>query len=94
MSVPELQARLDEVSADIDRQKEVLRKLECSKSGLQSQINAVHDPVAKLPLEISSEIFILCLPFPPKPGGRHPPMLFLSICHAWKDIALSTPALW
>ncbi|KAJ7102813.1 hypothetical protein C8R44DRAFT_347035 [Mycena epipterygia] len=55
---------------------------------------AILDPVARLPLEISSEIFIRCLPPLPKPGAFQVPMLFLNICNAWTDIALSTPALW
>ncbi|KAJ7678787.1 hypothetical protein B0H17DRAFT_1235131 [Mycena rosella] len=96
MSVQELQARINDVSVDIDRQKEVLKKLEHSKSALQRQLNAVRDPVSRLPPEISSEIFIQCLPSTsnPHPGARDIPMLFLNICNAWTDIALSTPALW
>ncbi|KAJ7472172.1 hypothetical protein FB451DRAFT_1559305 [Mycena latifolia] len=95
MSVQELQARISEVSADIDRQKEVLTKLEKSKTALQRQLNAVRDPVARLPLEISSEIFVQCLPpITPRPGARHVPMLLLNICSAWTEIALSTSALW
>ncbi|KAJ7657495.1 hypothetical protein B0H17DRAFT_1213535 [Mycena rosella] len=93
MSVQELQARIDVVSADIDRQKQLLKKLERSKSALQRQLNAVRDPVSRLPLEISSEIFIHCLPSTsnPQPGAREIPMLFLNICNAWSDIALSNP---
>ncbi|KAJ7680112.1 hypothetical protein B0H17DRAFT_1182130 [Mycena rosella] len=96
MSIQELHARINDVSADIDRQKEVLKKLEHSKSALQRQLNAIRDPVSRLPLEISSEIFIQCLPSTsnPQPGAPDIPMLFLNICNAWTDIALSTPALW
>ncbi|KAJ7680106.1 hypothetical protein B0H17DRAFT_1076918, partial [Mycena rosella] len=63
------------------RQKEVLRTLELSK-------------LARLPLEISSEIFIQCLSIRPKPGARHAPMVLANICTSWEDIALSTPSLW
>ncbi|KAJ7472173.1 hypothetical protein FB451DRAFT_976011, partial [Mycena latifolia] len=52
------------------------------------------DTAARLPLEISSEIFILCLPSRPVPGGLHVSMLLLDICNAWTDITLSTPGLW
>lgn len=56
--------------------------------------NAVRDPVAKLPLELSSKIFIHCLPLRSEPCFRHVPMLLLNVCRTWSDVALSTPALW
>ncbi|KAJ7657497.1 hypothetical protein B0H17DRAFT_1337866 [Mycena rosella] len=95
MSVKELQTRIEDVSADIDRQKQVLTKLERSRSALQRQLNAIRDPVSRLPLEISSEIFMRCLSSSnAQLGALVIPILFLNICNAWTDIALSTPALW
>ncbi|KAJ7472176.1 hypothetical protein FB451DRAFT_1036811, partial [Mycena latifolia] len=94
MSVTALQARIDQLSADIVRQKELLKALEHNRSAAQRQLNALLDPVARLPLEISSEIFILCLPSRPVPGSLKMPMLLLDICNTWTAIALSTPALW
>ncbi|KAJ7102807.1 hypothetical protein C8R44DRAFT_859037 [Mycena epipterygia] len=94
MSIKQLQARIEQLSVDIDRQKEVLKQLECSKSDIQRELNGILDPVARLPLEISSEIFIQCLPLRPEPGAFHAPTLFLNICNAWTDIALATSALW
>ncbi|KAF8201366.1 hypothetical protein K438DRAFT_1717105 [Mycena galopus ATCC 62051] len=97
MSVQELQALITKLSVEIDLQKEVLQQLERSKSAAQRQLNGIHDPVARLPLEISSEIFVQCLP----PGhlklnahSARAPMLLLNVCSTWSDIALSTPALW
>ncbi|KAJ7016647.1 hypothetical protein C8F04DRAFT_1341554 [Mycena alexandri] len=98
MSAEELQARIDAVSADIEKQKEVLKQLERDKSSLQRQLNNIHDPVARLPLEISSEIFLHCLPF----GHFHEyqsqvhaaPILLLNVCNTWSDIVLPTPELW
>ncbi|KAJ7649882.1 hypothetical protein FB45DRAFT_886268, partial [Roridomyces roridus] len=57
-------------------------------------LNAVRDPVSKLPLELSSNIFIHCLPSIPEACAKEAPMLLLNICTAWTTIALSTPALW
>ncbi|KAK7022331.1 hypothetical protein R3P38DRAFT_1116629 [Favolaschia claudopus] len=57
-------------------------------------LNSVVDPIAHLPLEISSEIFILCLPERPEVKPTLSPLLFLQICRSWRDIALSTPSLW
>ncbi|KAJ6525081.1 hypothetical protein DFH09DRAFT_1286250 [Mycena vulgaris] len=94
MSVAVLQAHIEEVSTEIERQKEVLQKLEHKKSALKRQLNDVRDPVARLPLEISSENFTLCLPSDPELGARHVPILFLNICSAWAEIFIATPVLW
>ncbi|KAJ7748801.1 hypothetical protein DFH07DRAFT_1035568, partial [Mycena maculata] len=94
MSVQELEARLEKISADIDLQRELLKKLENSKILVQRQLNAVRDPVARLPLEISSEIFIQSLSPRPEPGSQNIPMLLLNVCNTWTNIALSTPRLW
>ncbi|KAJ7604605.1 hypothetical protein B0H17DRAFT_1189718 [Mycena rosella] len=79
MSVAELQAQIDSLSANILRHKQALKDLECSKSAAQCQLNAIRDPVARLPLEISSEIFIQCLSTRPRPGSRHAPMILANI---------------
>ncbi|KAJ7641337.1 hypothetical protein FB45DRAFT_355413 [Roridomyces roridus] len=55
--------------------------------------------MARLPLEVSSEIFVQCLPEYPRPQTHTitrlvPPLLFLRICFTWNQIALSTPTLW
>ncbi|KAJ6523676.1 hypothetical protein DFH09DRAFT_883954, partial [Mycena vulgaris] len=56
----------------------------------------LHDPFTRLPLEISSEIFLQCSYLSPHPqaGALHIPMLLLNICNTWSDIAIATPALW
>ncbi|KAJ7860530.1 hypothetical protein B0H13DRAFT_1537538, partial [Mycena leptocephala] len=85
------------LSTEIDLQKEIVGKLERDKRLAQQQLNAVLDPVGRLPLEISSKIFLQCLPaLPalPEPGGEDVPMLLLNICNAWTAIALSIPTLW
>ncbi|KAJ7788795.1 hypothetical protein B0H13DRAFT_1676394, partial [Mycena leptocephala] len=94
MSVQELRARIDKLSTEIVLQRRLLEKLEKDKSLVQRQLNSVLDPVARFPLEISSEIFLCCLPPLPEAAAHHFPMLLLKICNAWTSIALSTPALW
>ncbi|KAJ7754086.1 hypothetical protein B0H16DRAFT_1543624 [Mycena metata] len=96
-SIPELEALVDRLSADIELQKAVLKQLERSKSAAQRQLNTLRDPLTRLPLEISSEIFVKCLPpgpLHPQPSARAPPLLLLNICNSWTDIALYTPTLW
>ncbi|KAJ7758803.1 hypothetical protein DFH07DRAFT_817993, partial [Mycena maculata] len=46
--------------------------------------------MARLPFEISSDIFMRCLP----PHPSFAPMLLLNICSSWSSIALATPSLW
>ncbi|KAJ7509575.1 hypothetical protein B0H11DRAFT_2421557 [Mycena galericulata] len=94
MSVHELEAQLEKLSADIALHQKILNDLQQNKINVQRQLNTIRDPVARLPLEISSEIFVRCLPPFPEPGAHHVPMLFLNICNAWTNIALSIPALW
>ncbi|KAJ7649880.1 hypothetical protein FB45DRAFT_778799 [Roridomyces roridus] len=94
MSELELEALIVKVSADIERQTEVLQGLQRNKSHLHRRLNALRDPMARLPLEIAAEIFLQCLPSDkdPRPSDTH--MLLLNVCHAWTDIAISTPRLW
>ncbi|KAF7361513.1 F-box domain-containing protein [Mycena sanguinolenta] len=98
MSLQELCARLSELNAvEIDTRpdlQKVSEKLQRDKILVQRQLNAVRDPIARLPLELSSEIFLRSLSPFPKPGVSHAPMLLLNVCNAWTDIALSTPDLW
>ncbi|KAJ7727235.1 hypothetical protein B0H16DRAFT_1894530 [Mycena metata] len=96
ISVTELEARIAnlKIFSDIALQQEVLKNLERNKSAAQRRLNVIRDSVARLPLEISSEIFLGCLTSQRKPGAHVAPLLFLNICNAWTDIALSTLALW
>ncbi|KAJ7457956.1 hypothetical protein B0H11DRAFT_1818048 [Mycena galericulata] len=94
MSVEELQALIDDISAEIVRQNEVLTQLHHSKCAAQRRLNAIRDPFARLPLEISAYIFVNCMEPFPEPKANNVPMLLLDICSAWTRITLSTPELW
>ncbi|KAJ7187154.1 hypothetical protein C8R46DRAFT_285195 [Mycena filopes] len=87
--VEELEARIDKISDDIELQKDVLRQLEQSKSAVQRQLNSIRDPMARLPLELSSEILLQCAL---TVFEAHTTLL--GVCNAWTEIALATPALW
>ncbi|KAJ6510619.1 hypothetical protein C8R45DRAFT_1088778 [Mycena sanguinolenta] len=87
MSVQELRERIAELDTEIDLRRELLKKLERDKILVQRQLNHVLDPIARLPLEISSQIFLLCLATFHMHGARVPRIL-RHICTAWADIAL------
>jgi hypothetical protein len=63
----------------------------------QERLDSYKYPVLTLPNEIVSEIFMHFLPaypfFPPLTGLLSPTLL-THICRTWREIALSTPALW
>ncbi|KAJ7605417.1 hypothetical protein FB45DRAFT_1042382 [Roridomyces roridus] len=106
MSAKAIESQIEQISVEMERRKELfmaeMRELESRKSLLLQQLNAVRDPIARLPLEVSSEIFLQCLPPQSKacpleyarPQARLAPLLLLNICNTWTNIALSTPALW
>ncbi|KAJ6477566.1 hypothetical protein C8R45DRAFT_906445, partial [Mycena sanguinolenta] len=93
MSVQELRARIVQLESEIERQKNLLYKLEKDKTVALRQLNAALDPVARLPFEISSEIFLQSLPTSPS-EVRNGPVVLLGICNAWNAVALATPTLW
>ncbi|KAJ7456781.1 hypothetical protein B0H11DRAFT_225349 [Mycena galericulata] len=92
--IEELSSAIDHQSSSVDHQKQLLKDLESQKSAVQSELNSILDPVARLPLEISSRIFMRCLPSPPDLRPSQAPAIFLNICRAWRNLALSTPSLW
>ncbi|KAF7294304.1 F-box domain-containing protein [Mycena chlorophos] len=54
-------------------------------------------PIQSLPLEIITEIFLLCIPEYDWDNSIAPssaPLLLLRVCRAWRQLALSTPKLW
>ncbi|KAJ7044750.1 hypothetical protein C8F04DRAFT_941537, partial [Mycena alexandri] len=54
-------------------------------------------PVPTLPPEITSEIFLRCLPEMRElnvVNPREAPLLWTHVCSAWRQIACSTPRLW
>ncbi|KAJ7627832.1 hypothetical protein DFH06DRAFT_1227280 [Mycena polygramma] len=94
-SESELRARIDELTTSIHAQRRILRDLETQRSNARSKLNSIRDPMAGLPVEISAEIFLHCLPTdPPVPDPDAAPIVLLNVSHLWRNIALSTPALW
>ncbi|KAK7000357.1 hypothetical protein R3P38DRAFT_3058088 [Favolaschia claudopus] len=93
-SVAELHKHIDELSSAIDVQLEVLKSLEKRRSDARRALNSRLDPVARLPLELSTEIFMLCTPDFPRTVFAEEPLKFLHVCHFWREIAVSCPSLW
>ncbi|KAK7049126.1 hypothetical protein R3P38DRAFT_1886112 [Favolaschia claudopus] len=100
MAQQELRQQIDDLSSKIEAQRLVLNGLIDQRSQVQRQLNSFLDPMALLPLELQSKIFLHCLcpaeedGIARTPDPKAAPMLLLSVCQLWRDIALSTPELW
>ncbi|KAJ7724845.1 hypothetical protein B0H16DRAFT_1595355, partial [Mycena metata] len=63
----------------------------------QARLDPTRYPVLTLPPEITSEIFLCCLPETREfdvLNPREAPLLLTHICGAWRQIAIATPQLW
>ncbi|KAJ6602789.1 hypothetical protein DFH09DRAFT_451472 [Mycena vulgaris] len=74
-----------------------IEALRIQKDLAQERLHSYRYPVLTLPNEVVSEIFIHFLPIypicPPLRGFLSPTLL-THICRKWREIALTTPALW
>jgi hypothetical protein len=90
-------ARVAYLEAQILHLARSLSALREEKILAQERLDSYKYPVLTLPNEIVSEIFMHFLAayplFPPLTGLRSPTLL-TRICRRWREIALSTPALW
>ncbi|KAJ7498519.1 hypothetical protein FB451DRAFT_1548371 [Mycena latifolia] len=90
MSNAKLRERASELILDISHKQLLL-------DDIQRQLDSIVYPVLTLPPEITSEIFVHCLP-----ARRdfdvvnldEAPLLLMHVCSAWRQIAISIAALW
>ncbi|KAK7052180.1 F-box domain-containing protein [Favolaschia claudopus] len=104
--VAETDAQIREIEAEISKLqvkepltalKDSISVLHASKNPAQQPLDSYKYPVLTLPNEILSEVFIHFLPTYPEPPpflGNLSPTTLTHICHQWREIALTTPALW
>ncbi|KAJ7755980.1 hypothetical protein B0H16DRAFT_709174 [Mycena metata] len=97
-----LRTQFAELSLAVSQQQLILNDMLARLQILRGQLDSIVYPVLTLPPEISTEIFLQCLPtgcelenpYWDVVQTRSPPLLLTHICGAWRRIALSTPALW
>ncbi|KAK7000993.1 hypothetical protein R3P38DRAFT_3050713 [Favolaschia claudopus] len=102
MTVHHLRARLAALDTQILQQRRVLDELEQSRSDVERELlaAATYD-VLTLPVEITTEIFLVCHATGPclciprgKYHGMPAPLVLSAVCRGWRTIAHATPALW
>ncbi|KAJ6513512.1 hypothetical protein DFH09DRAFT_852492, partial [Mycena vulgaris] len=75
--------------------KERQRRLNNEKTVAQNSIHHITYPILTIPVELTSEIFLRCLPDEPQlPSVSVAPMLLGAICRDWRSIAHGYPRLW
>ncbi|KAF8213998.1 hypothetical protein K438DRAFT_1802721 [Mycena galopus ATCC 62051] len=95
----QLRRRLAELDAQLVEQRCVLHKLQQTRSDVERELHATATfPVLTLPTEITAEIFLCCYsifdPLCIPECKSSAPIVLTAVCHAWRDIALTTPELW
>ncbi|KAK7048976.1 hypothetical protein R3P38DRAFT_2606873 [Favolaschia claudopus] len=95
-AISKLQDDIEALSSAINAQKAIIHDLKAKRLEAQHKLNLFLDPIAHLPLELQSHIFLFVdsQSLPQKPNPNVPPILFLRVCRLWRDIALATPMLW
>ncbi|KAK7014262.1 hypothetical protein R3P38DRAFT_3206006 [Favolaschia claudopus] len=71
--------------------------LHAARQPVQERLDSYKYPVLTLPNEIIAEIFLRFLPTYPEPPplvGIYSPTCLTQVCHKWREIAHTTPALW
>ncbi|KAJ7254928.1 hypothetical protein C8J57DRAFT_1657151 [Mycena rebaudengoi] len=96
LSNRERRAALAKVRAQILLHEKYLDALEEEEAELEAGLALVTYPVLTLPIEITSRIFLHCLPSHGRvsPSPSRAPLVLAQICHHWREVALSTGELW
>ncbi|KAF8910610.1 hypothetical protein CPB84DRAFT_1231141 [Gymnopilus junonius] len=76
-----------------------LKRLHASQEESRNSIrilNSALAPIRRLPPEVLTEIFRLCLPKEKfiRPSASHAPLLLTQVCSAWRTICISSATLW
>ncbi|KAJ7637218.1 hypothetical protein B0H17DRAFT_1339592 [Mycena rosella] len=89
-----------ETTAEIHQCQSLLQKLLAKRDSVQLELDSLSYLILTLPPEITSEIFLYSLPTSYSDfernvaNPREAPMLLCYVCGTWREIALSTQALW
>ncbi|KAJ7129212.1 hypothetical protein C8R44DRAFT_872504 [Mycena epipterygia] len=89
-----------ETTVEIAHYESLLDKLRTKRQSALLQLDSIMYPVVTLPPEITSAIFLYCLPTAytdrewNSVNPHEAPVLLSHVCRTWRDVAFSTSALW
>ncbi|KAJ7740892.1 hypothetical protein B0H14DRAFT_2215752, partial [Mycena olivaceomarginata] len=89
--------QVSDLTSTTSHQRQILDDMRTRLPNLQTQLNSITYPILTLPPELTSEIFTHCLPaerFVDVVNPGEAPLLLTRVCQTWRQIAISTPALW
>ncbi|KAK7022436.1 hypothetical protein R3P38DRAFT_2628879 [Favolaschia claudopus] len=91
-----LREHIHELTDTIRFQEHLLCDLKEEQRRARKQLNSFVDPMARLPVELLSEIFTLCVSGISRSRINccEAPMSLLQVCQSWRDVALAIPNLW
>ncbi|KAJ7137239.1 hypothetical protein C8R46DRAFT_1322091, partial [Mycena filopes] len=90
-----VESQLQADAGSSPRLEERLRRLTEEKTAIQKSLDSIVYPILTLPVDLTGEIFVHCLPdTPAPPSSTIAPLLLTRICRQWRNIACSTPKLW
>ncbi|KAJ7058762.1 hypothetical protein C8F01DRAFT_281689 [Mycena amicta] len=100
-SAASLRHRLEEIAAETALLRSKIAELAAARSVVMEQLKLVIFPIQKLPVELTSEIFLCChrgdtiliADAPPGPE-RSMPFVLAAVCQRWRAIAVQLHELW
>ncbi|KAJ7924504.1 hypothetical protein B0H13DRAFT_1977786 [Mycena leptocephala] len=94
MLINELRQRLFDLDATISHHASIVQDHKQQRADVLSHLAFVVYPVVTLPTEITTEIFKWCYEAGLRLLPSVAPLLLTRVCRDWRELALSTPALW
>ncbi|KAJ7311629.1 hypothetical protein DFH08DRAFT_1087713 [Mycena albidolilacea] len=95
-SLQEQRDALAAAKSQIMLYKKCIVTLEEEENRLETSLSQVKYPVLDLPVDVTSHIFLHCLPAHGRvaPSPISAPLILAQICRHWREVALSTCGLW
>ncbi|KAJ3850959.1 hypothetical protein EV368DRAFT_66155 [Lentinula lateritia] len=93
------QQELSRLETEILRVRVILDDLQSQRAEVRQYVK-IHRgllaPIRRLPVEVLTEIFVLCLSTERYPvrSLREAPLLLTMICRHWREVTLKSPSLW